>query len=93
MTAKDLFAKDKLAHMAIGFLVCLLLQPVNPDLGMFTCVVLAWAKERYDFLRPMKHTPDGWDAYATVLGGAIFQASLLLWPLLACWFMNCNSQK
>lgn len=83
MTPRDFMAKDKMAHMGIGFLVCLLLQPVQPDLAMLACAVAAWAKERFDFLRPGSHTPDGWDAYATVLGGAIYQASQPLLVLLA----------
>ena len=40
-------------------------------LGAWVAFGVAWAKERYDKAHPDRHTFDGWDAYATALGGLL----------------------
>lgn len=83
MTPRDFLSRDKLAHLAAGLSICWAVNLFAPELAMLACAVTAWLKERRDFLRPTSHTADGWDAYATVLGGAVFQAWQLAWPMLA----------
>ncbi len=61
---------DKVLHVAAGIgaqFVLGLFVPVVPTL----CVVafIAWGKERYDKAHADVHTPDDWDAFATVVGG------------------------
>ena len=46
--------------------------------GLWLCALVAWAKERSDRGDPEHHTPDGWDAFATLLGG-LLGASVAAW--------------
>jgi hypothetical protein len=54
---------DKVLHFIVGGLVAL--SPVEP---MIAVLVVAFGKEIYDYYSP-KHTCDGSDALATLVGG------------------------
>lgn len=68
---------DKLLHfggMALLCAACAHFFGAFPALWFGAGV--AWGKERYDKAHPDKHSPDGWDAYATMLGG-LFGTTLI----------------
>ena len=72
---------DKLYHFGVGLVVTFLVgAAVHPWLGLLACAVIAVAKEFYDKRHPETHTPDGWDAYATLVG-AIPALPLLAWVM------------
>jgi cyanate permease len=48
--------------------------------ALWLCALLAWVKERRDKLDPLHHTWDGWDAFATVIGG-LAGATVAAWIL------------
>lgn len=61
---------DKAVHVIVGVPVGLLAA----WLGLWALwlgALLAWGKERHDKARPLEHTYDGWDAFATLLGALI----------------------
>ncbi len=61
---------DKVAHFASGtILFALALPGIGPRYAMALVVLVAFAKEAYDALNREHHTPDIWDAVATILGG------------------------
>lgn len=63
---------DKVFHFASGtILFALALPAIGPKYAMALVVVAGFAKEIYDALNKEHHTPDIWDAVATILGGAV----------------------
>jgi hypothetical protein len=61
---------DKALHFIVGVLIYAAAHFVSPVVGMIAVTVAAVGKEVYDYANRDKHTPDLWDAVATVLGGA-----------------------
>ena len=67
--------------IGVGLVVTFLVgAAVHPWLGLLACAVIAVVKEFYDARHPDMHTPDGWDAYATLVG-AIPALPLLAWVM------------
>jgi len=62
---------DKVAHFAVGVLIYAPLHFIDPVVGLLGVAVVAVGKEVYDYLHRDNHTPDVWDAVATMLGGVI----------------------
>lgn len=62
---------DKALHIIVGVLVYAVAHFVNPSVGMAAVVVAAVGKEVYDYMHKDKHTPDVWDAVATIGGGVV----------------------
>jgi len=62
---------DKVAHFAVGVLIYAPLHFLDPVVGLIGVAVAAVGKEVYDLANKSRHTPDVWDAVATVLGGII----------------------
>lgn len=61
---------DKYAHYATGVaLFAVALPSLGSMVAMALVVIVAFAKEIYDYLNKEFHTPDIWDAVATILGG------------------------
>ena len=81
---------DKALHFAAGAIAFCVLLPLTAVLtvsgslrttGILVAVAaLGWAKERWDKRHPEEHVVDGWDAYATLLGGL---AAALVWSAVA----------
>jgi hypothetical protein len=62
---------DKVLHFAMGaVLFALLLHLAGPGYSLAAVAACGVAKELYDLAMRHKHTPDVWDAAATILGGA-----------------------
>jgi hypothetical protein len=63
---------DKVAHFASGVVLYALTMP---GLGLWYAMALvsvtAVTKELYDYMHRDIHTPDVWDAVATMAGGAV----------------------
>lgn len=62
---------DKLGHFAAGVLIYAAMHFVSLSVGLLAVLVAAVGKEIYDYLHRDKHTPDAWDAFATMLGGVV----------------------
>jgi len=62
---------DKVAHFAVGVLIYAPLHFIDPVVGLLGVAVAAVGKEVYDYLHRDNHTPDVWDAVATMLGGIV----------------------
>lgn len=62
---------DKAMHIIAGVLVYAAFHFVSPLVGMVAVTVAAIGKEIYDYINRDKHTPDAWDAIATIGGGAL----------------------
>lgn len=62
---------DKYLHFGVGLVIGVLFSFINPYLGVLMAAIAGWIKEKYDKMHPEKHTSDGWDAYATVIGGIV----------------------
>lgn len=60
---------DKALHFIVGVLIYAAAHFISPAVGMIAVTVAAVGKEVYDYMNRDKHTPDLWDAVATVLGG------------------------
>lgn len=60
---------DKLGHIVSGFVVFTILHFISTEVALFGVLLAAWGKEAYDYFHKDKHTPDAWDALATMLGG------------------------
>lgn len=60
---------DKVAHCLGGVILFAIGQLFG--YGLALAVIGAIAKEIYDYIHKDKHTPDVWDAVATVLGGLL----------------------
>lgn len=68
---------DKYLHLLIGTLVYVVTTTnFNVLIGLCATAVVARWKEIYDKEHPDKHTYDGWDAYATLLGVVVGEALL-----------------
>lgn len=57
---------DKVVHMGFGAIAAL--SPIYP---MAAILAVAFGKEVYDYFHQDKHTCDGLDAVATIVGGLI----------------------
>jgi hypothetical protein len=62
---------DKALHILVGVLVYAMAHFVSPEVGMAAVVVAAVGKEVYDYFHRDVHTPDIWDAIATITGGCV----------------------
>jgi hypothetical protein len=60
---------DKALHIIVGVLVYAIFHFISPMVGMTIVVIAAVGKEVYDYLHQDKHTPEVWDAIATIGGG------------------------
>jgi len=60
---------DKALHVIVGILFYAAFHFISPVAGMAAATVAAVGKEIYDYLNKDKHTPDVWDAVATIGGG------------------------
>ena len=63
--------QDKAGHFIAGLLIYALLHFIAPVIGLLAVAVAAIGKEGYDYMNRAKHTPDVWDAVATLLGGLV----------------------
>ncbi|MFT3665582.1 hypothetical protein [Piscinibacter sp.] len=73
---------DKALHVLAAFVLTFLLMAGGMPVlaAAWLCLAVAWGKERWDKAHAEGHTWDGWDAFATVLGGL---AGITLWQLIA----------
>ena len=62
---------DKALHLIGGVFIYAVAHFVNPLVGLGAVVAVAFGKEGYDYRHRDKHTPDLWDAVATIFGGII----------------------
>lgn len=62
---------DKALHVIVGVLAYMVFHFVSPIVGLIAATVAAIGKEVYDYANRDRHTPDAWDAVATLAGGAI----------------------
>ena len=72
---------DKANHIIYGASVYILATIVtqSPAVGLVACTAVGVGKEIYDSRDTNHHTPDVWDAVATVAGGlAIFLYGLCI---------------
>lgn len=60
---------DKALHFIAGVLIFAVAHFGGIWVGMAAVTVAAVGKEIYDWFHRDKHTPDVWDAVATMLGG------------------------
>lgn len=62
---------DKQGHFIIGLLAYMIFHFVSIEVGLIVTAVLAIGKEIHDWFHRDRHTPDLWDAVATMLGGIV----------------------
>lgn len=62
---------DKVMHFASGVILFASIQWISVPLACAAVVLAGLGKELYDMTRKDIHTPDIWDAVATILGGAV----------------------
>jgi len=62
---------DKALHFIVGVLIYAAAHFISPAVGMIAVTVAAVGKEVYDYMNRDRHTPDAWDAVATIAGGVI----------------------
>lgn len=62
---------DKALHVIVGALAYAVFHFANPVVGLIAATIAAVGKEVYDYANRDRHTPDAWDAVATLAGGAI----------------------
>ena len=62
---------DKLGHIVAGLSLYAVGHFVSTMFGFVVVLCAAIGKEVYDYWHRDTHTPDIWDAVATVLGGTI----------------------
>ena len=62
---------DKALHIIVGVLLYAVFHFFNPMIGMVVVTTAAISKEIYDYMHKSKHTPDAWDAIATIGGGLL----------------------
>ena len=60
---------DKALHVIVGVLAYMAFHFVSPVVGLAAAAVAAVGKEIYDHMNRDRHTPDVWDAVATMAGG------------------------
>lgn len=58
---------DKLLHFIVGVLIYAVMHFIG--IGMWSVVIAAVGKEIYDYYHRDVHTPDVFDALATICGG------------------------
>ncbi len=78
-------ARDKLLHAGAGFLIGVAGSMVHPALGAAAAAAAGYAKEARDRKAKEGHTFDGWDAYATAVGGAVGTAVSAIGISLGCF--------
>lgn len=66
---------DKIYHCLVGVILFAIGQLIG--YGLLVAVVSAVGKEIYDYCHQDTHTPDLWDAIATMLGGLLGYAIYL----------------
>lgn len=62
---------DKALHIIVGVLAYAVFHFVSSAVGLIAATVAAVGKEVYDYANRDRHTPDVWDAVATLAGGLI----------------------
>ena len=62
---------DKVRHALGGAVLFTIIAPFDSHVAYATVVTAAIVKEIYDRLHSSIHTPDVWDAVATVAGGSV----------------------
>lgn len=60
---------DKQGHFIIGLVAYMAFHFVGVAVGLGVVAVLAVGKEIHDWFHRDRHTPDVWDAIATMAGG------------------------
>jgi hypothetical protein len=60
---------DKALHIIAGVLAYAAFHFISPAAGLVAASVAAVGKEIYDYFNKDRHTPDVWDAVATMAGG------------------------
>jgi len=68
---------DKVAYFGVGYIVATIL-PIPAMWGLIIAVAVAVFKEYWDW-KSKKGNPDIWDFVATVLGGCLGYAALMMW--------------
>ena len=82
LTKLNAIPSDKVYHFAGGTILFAAALPfIGYKYAMAFVVIVGFAKELYDAINKDRHTPDIWDAIATILGGMVglscaFTASL-----------------
>ena len=72
---------DKVLHAAAGAIAQAVLRLLLPPVFSLAVVAaIAWGKERYDKAHAAEHDAEGWDAYATLLGGLALEVG---WTAIA----------
>jgi hypothetical protein len=62
---------DKALHFIAGVLIYAVAHFISPVVGMVAVTIAAVGKEVYDWFHRDRHTPDAWDAVATIAGGVV----------------------
>jgi len=62
---------DKLGHIVAGLFIYAVCHFITPLFGLAMVFLAATGKEIYDYINKDKHTPDVWDAIATLIGGLL----------------------
>ena len=62
---------DKVRHFAVGVVIYAVAHFAGPVVGMTAVVAAGVVKEIYDYFHKDPHTPDVWDAVATIAGGGV----------------------
>jgi len=62
---------DKLGHIVAGLFIYSVCHFITPLFGLAMVFLAATGKEIYDYINKDKHTPDVWDAIATLIGGLL----------------------
>lgn len=60
---------DKQGHFIIGLIAYMAIHFAGVAVGLVVVAVLAVGKEIHDWFHRDRHTPDVWDAVATMAGG------------------------
>jgi hypothetical protein len=60
---------DKVYHFMAGMIIAIIFGIiVTPLFGLIIGIIVAFAKEVYDYLEPDKYTCDGLDVISTIVG-------------------------
>jgi hypothetical protein len=78
LIAKALPNPDKWMHAFIGMAIQLVVRVAHPSIAMLAVAAIMWAKEERDRKDPERHTKDGWDAFAGVVGAIAVEVALLV---------------
>lgn len=62
---------DKLLHFAVGVVLFAAFVFFTVPVACTAVIIAAVGKEFHDYLDREHHTPDVWDAVATLLGGGV----------------------